>query len=49
MKESGGLEYTIEKMHKYKNRALAILDNYPDSEYKKSLLQMIDYVVERKI
>jgi octaprenyl-diphosphate synthase len=49
VKESGGIEYTIERMHKYKNRALAILDNYPDSEYKKSLLQMIDYVVNRKI
>ncbi|AUC16109.1 polyprenyl synthetase [Tenacibaculum sp. SZ-18] len=49
VKETGGLEYTIEKMHKYKNRALAILENYPDSEYKRSLHQMIEYVVERKI
>ncbi len=49
VKENGGLEYTIQKMHNYKNRALAILENYPESEYKKSLLQMIDYVVERKI
>ena len=49
VKENGGLEYTIAKMHDYKSKALAILDNYSDSEYKKSLLQMIDYVVERKI
>ncbi|MCO7185221.1 polyprenyl synthetase family protein [Tenacibaculum sp. SSH1-16] len=49
VKENGGLEYTTAKMHDYKNKALAILDNYPDSDYKNSLLQMIDYVVERKI
>lgn len=49
VKENGGIEYTIEKMHDYKSKALAILDNYPDSEYKTSLTKMIDYVVERKI
>jgi octaprenyl-diphosphate synthase len=49
VKENGGIEYTIEKMHDYKNKALAILDNYQDSEYKSSLVKMIDYVVERKI
>jgi len=49
VKENGGIEYTISKMNNYKNRALAILENYPDSEYKDSLIQMIDYVVERKI
>ena len=36
-------------MNDYKNRALTILENYPDSPYKDSLLQMIDYVVERKV
>ena len=49
VKENGGLEYTTAKMHDYKNKALAILNNYPDSPYKQSLLMMIDYVVERKI
>jgi len=49
VKQSGGIEYTITKMHDYKNKALAILDNYQDSPYKNSLLKMIDYVVERKI
>ena len=49
VKENSGIEYTIMKMNNYKNRAIAILENYPDSEYKKSLLAMIEYVVERKI
>lgn len=49
VKENGGIEYTISKMNNYKNRALTILQNYPDSVYKDSLIQMIDYVVERKV
>ncbi|WP_299046688.1 polyprenyl synthetase family protein [uncultured Polaribacter sp.] len=49
VKENGGIEYTISKMNDYRNKALAILDTYPESDYKKSLVQMIDYVVERKI
>ncbi|MCL4163643.1 UNVERIFIED_CONTAM: hypothetical protein GTU68_016021, partial [Idotea baltica] len=49
VKENGGIEYTQNKMEGFKNKALAILDNYPASEYKTSLQTMIDYVVERKI
>ncbi|MEN8889911.1 MAG: polyprenyl synthetase family protein [Wenyingzhuangia sp.] len=48
VKDNGGLEYTTNKMHEYKNKALTILNSYPKSEYKESLLTMIDYVVERK-
>ncbi len=49
VKENGGIEYTTNKMYDYKNRALAILENYPESPYKSSLIMMIDYVVERKV
>ena len=49
VKENGGLEYTAAQMNDYKNKAIAILENYPKSKYKSSLLTMIDYVVERKI
>ncbi len=49
VKENGGIEYTKTKMHDYKNKAFAILKNQPNSPYKESLLQMVDYVVERKI
>ncbi|CAL2107421.1 octaprenyl-diphosphate synthase [Tenacibaculum sp. 190524A02b] len=49
VKANGGLEYTTTKMHDYKKKALAILDNFPESDYKTSLTKMIDYVVERKI
>ena len=49
VKENGGIEYTIQKMNAYQAQAIEILDTYPESEYKKSLLTMINYVVERKI
>jgi octaprenyl-diphosphate synthase len=49
VKESGGIEYTISKMNDYKKKAIAILENYPSSIYKNSLITMIDYVVEREI
>jgi octaprenyl-diphosphate synthase len=49
VKQNGGIKYTTAKMEDYKSRALSILDNYPESPYKKSLIQMIDYVVERKV
>lgn len=48
VKDHNGLAYTTERMHDYKNKALDILNTYPDTEYKASLLTMIDYVVERK-
>jgi octaprenyl-diphosphate synthase len=49
VKVNGGIQYTQQKMHEYKNKAIEILNGFPDSEYKSSLLTMIDYVVERKI
>lgn len=49
VKEKEGIEYTKTKMHEYKNKALEIIKHYPENEYKKSLLKMINYVVERKI
>lgn len=49
VKANGGIEYTIDKMNTYHKEALALLDAYPDSEYKKSLTAMVNYVIERKI
>jgi len=49
VKANGGIEYTHQKMHEYKNKAIEILNEFPDSKFKSSLLTMIDYVVERKI
>nr|WP_299346131.1 polyprenyl synthetase family protein [Allomuricauda sp.] len=48
VKEKGGLEYAVAKMLEFKDQALALLDNYPDSEYKSALTLMVNYVVDRK-
>ena len=48
VKDQGGLAYAEKVMHTYKNKALAILDQYPDSDYKKALDLMVNYVIERK-
>lgn len=49
VKEKGGIEYTIVKMKEYQSKALEILETYPSSPYKTSLLTMVNYVIERKI
>jgi octaprenyl-diphosphate synthase len=48
VKEKGGLEYAVNKMMQFKDEALEILDNYPDSDYKAALTLMVNYVVDRK-
>lgn len=49
VKDNGGIEYTIGKMKAYQQEAMQLLENYPDSDYKKSLINMVNYVIERKI
>lgn len=48
VRESGGIEYTIEKMKEYQVKATEILNDYPDSPYKDSLLTMVNYVIDRE-
>ncbi|WP_298366242.1 polyprenyl synthetase family protein [uncultured Lutibacter sp.] len=49
VKASGGIEYTTEQMKNYQSQAFEILNSYPDSKYKESLVTMVNYVVDRKI
>lgn len=46
--ENGGMEYAEIKMHQYRDKALAILDSYPDSEIKESLKEFVNYTTSRK-
>lgn len=48
VKKNGGLEYAVQKMLAFKDEALLLLDNYPDSAYKSALQLMVNYVVDRK-
>jgi octaprenyl-diphosphate synthase len=46
--EYGGLDYSELKMNQYRDKALAILDSYPDSEVKESLKEFVNYTTSRK-
>lgn len=45
--ESGGIEYAALKMDQYRDKALAILDTYPESDVKNSLKEFVYYTVSR--
>ncbi len=49
VKKNQGIEYTSEKMKEYHEKALSILEEYPNSPYKESLISMVNYVIERDI
>ncbi len=48
VKSNNGLEYAISKMKAFQQEALSLLQNYPESPYKSSLILMVDYVINRK-
>jgi octaprenyl-diphosphate synthase len=45
--EHGGIQFAHEKMMEYKNKALALLKDIPDSIAKKSVIGLVDYTTER--
>jgi len=48
VKNSGGMDYAIKVMKDFQQKAKDILNEFPDSEPRKSLHSMLDYVIERK-
>ena len=49
VKAHGGIVHTETQMRAYQAKALSILEDFPDSPYKTSLRQIVDYVIERTI
>ena len=47
VKDTGGLNYAVEKMNYYHKIALDDLKKLPNNEFKESLIDMINYVIER--
>jgi len=47
VKTNGGLEYAVSQMKAYQEQALKLLEPFPESSYKKSLILMVNYVIER--
>lgn len=48
VKSTEGLNYTHEKMLEYKQKALDIVNEFPDSEVKTALLNFVEFTVSRK-
>jgi octaprenyl-diphosphate synthase len=47
IKDYKGFDYAQNKMEEYKIKSLEIISQYPDSKYKTSITQLIDYAIER--
>ena len=46
--QSGGIDYARQKMVFYHDKATEILNEFPDSESKTALKQLVDFTIERK-
>ncbi len=47
VKDTGGLDYAVKKMNYFHKIALEDLKKLPDNEFKESLVDMVNYVIER--
>ena len=47
VKRSGGIQYAVEKMNAYHREALVIMEEFPDSHFKRSLLQLVQFTIDR--
>lgn len=45
---SGGIAYTEQKMYEYRDKAIEILNDYPDSDVKSALIELAHYTTQRK-
>ena len=46
--ETGGIDYAAEKMNNYRDEALIILHETPDSDVRKALEELVRYTTDRK-
>jgi octaprenyl-diphosphate synthase len=48
VKASGGIEYARESMNRYHEKAIISLKSFPESEYRNSLSQLVQFTIDRK-
>ncbi|WP_395044629.1 polyprenyl synthetase family protein [Flavobacterium sp.] len=48
VKDKNGLSYAENKMIQFQQEALTLIQDFPNSTYKDSLILMVNYVIERK-
>lgn len=49
VKSQNGLGYAEQKMKQFQEEAIALLHDFPESDYKTALILMVNFVIERKI
>jgi octaprenyl-diphosphate synthase len=49
VKKNGGIEYAKEKMNAFHQEALTLLRDFSDSSYKSSLIELVQFTIDRKI
>ncbi len=48
IRSMGGIDYSINKMNEFRDEAIQILDPFPDSDVKQSLMDLAVYITSRK-
>jgi octaprenyl-diphosphate synthase len=48
VKQSGGIDYAVKVMEQYKDEAIAMLAEFPDSPYKNSLESLVSFTISRE-
>jgi octaprenyl-diphosphate synthase len=46
--EAGGIKYAAKKMVEYRDEALRILSEFPESDIRKGLEELVMYTTDRK-
>ena len=49
VKEQGGIDYSQHLMNNLTEKAHSILEKFPKSDYKKSLVNLLNYTISRNI
>lgn len=46
--QSGGIDYAMDKMNDYKNKAIELLLGFPENQSREALINLIEYTIRRK-
>jgi octaprenyl-diphosphate synthase len=49
VKDNGGIDYAREKMTEYRDKALEILNSYPEGEAREGLIELVHFTTTRKV
>ena len=47
VKKKGGIDYTVTRMNEYRDAAIGMLKDLPNTPAKESLIQLVNFVIDR--